>query len=45
MTALDLSGWLGDVASLGLFLVLLAIPALLIPACRRLIARMEDEGR
>ncbi len=45
MAALDFSGGVGDAAALGLFLVLLMIPALLVPACRRLIARMEEEGR
>ncbi len=45
MPSLDLSGWLGDAAVLGLFLVILLVPALLIPACQRLIARMEEEGR
>lgn len=45
MAALDFSGWQGDAAVLCLFIVFLLVPALLIPACRRLIARMESEGR
>ena len=39
MSALDFSGWAGD----GLALLLLAA-LFAVPACRRLIARMEAEG-
>lgn len=44
MSALDLSGWAGDGLALLLLAALFAVPGLLIPACRRLIARMETEG-
>ena len=40
----DFSGWLGDAVVLVIFIGLLLVPGVLIPACRRLIARMEAEG-
>lgn len=44
MSALDFSGWAGDGLALLLLAALFAVLGLLIPACRRLIARMEAEG-
>lgn len=45
MPEIDFSGWAGDAAVSLVFIVLVVVPVFMIPACQRLIARMETEGR